>query len=977
MSETPEVWSFGMGSYGRLGHGDTTNQLSPTPLRALRGKPIAGVAAGTDHCLVWTSNNEVFAFGRGSNGVLGLNDVQNRLTPTAVPGFAKKEVAGCAAGGAHSVVWTADKEVYVTGQGKEGALGLGDAGSRMSFTLLRALSGKDIAGVACGDGHTVAWLADRGVYCFGQARYGQLGTGETANALSPVALPSFSQRRVVGAACGGSHTLLWTEEDVFACGYGKNGQLGLGDTNNQLTPTAIPALRGKPIAGAACGGSHSVVWTAEGEVFTFGHGGNGRLGHGDTNPRLVPTPLPPLQSGQKVVGAACGPNHTFVWTAEGSIFSFGWGSYGQLGHGDTSHRTSPTLVAALKGKNITGVACGGATVVWASTVPAKLKGLDQMAVHQLQTILQPPQKTDHPLTTAAMSSLKETVTHKELSQFVTISEGLAEMLPSTQEDGKESYLRLQLEKATQKRDAGLQRSDVVSVVEEERKIVDLRTQLLELAQEHPKRVASILTKAEDGLPLVLGLEEKVKAQQQESEAGLQRSEEDIERCKTAAAEESTKLTEAQLEVERLRRCLQDAELAVVRQQDQVVLADRRLAEAKAQHAAHRSVIQACENAQNVIQEAYEQRVDLKRQLTSILTAAQAQQTKEELEQAQYFGQAMLEFRERERYYLQRAEQAHRMIDPRLEKEMLSVSQVMGALVAGCRKALNMVPDSVIPTPADPPPRAGSIAEPQYSTPLRGFVVPAAADDEQSSGSMSPLPEAPRRSMLSVPKDRVGTRYQRLLSAAVPGAEGVVEGLGRYAAAEELPKCARLLAEFREKLEDFEVAGDVPEAALAKAAYWLYTTDSWVYERANSALMNDSGIALSDLGPYLRALLDGVPLLAPTLGFSGRLYKRLRLTEAQLAMYTEGRSFYWSCFVSLTTMVDGQEWLGRQLLVLTVPPGVPCAVNVTTLSASQEEELVLRCYQPLRVVRVVRGATDYTGVDDVVEVEAVPADAGSV
>lgn len=45
--------------------------------------------------------------------------------------------------------------------------------------------------------------------------------------------------------------------------------------------------------------------------------------------------------------------------------------------------------------------------------------------------------------------------------------------------------------------------------------------------------------------------------------------------------------------------------------------------------------------------------------------------------------------------------------------------------------------------------------------------------------------------------------------------------------------------------------------------------------------------------------------------------------------------------------------------------------------AKEEELVLRCYQPLRVVRVVRGATDYTGVDDVVEVEAVPADAGSV
>eukprot|EP00668_Euglena_longa_P014422 GGOE01018412.1.p1 GENE.GGOE01018412.1~~GGOE01018412.1.p1 ORF type:complete len:985 (+),score=336.01 GGOE01018412.1:29-2956(+) len=969
MSETPEVWSFGMGSYGRLGHGDTTNQFSPSPLRALRGKPVVGVAAGLDHCLVWTSSNELLAFGRGSNGVLGLNDVQNRLAPTPVPGFSNKEIAGCAAGAAHSVVWTADKDVYVTGQGKEGALGLGDTSSRMSFTLLRTLSGKNIAGAACGDGHTVVWLADRGVYCFGQARYGQLGTGETANALSPVALPSFSQRQVLGASCGGSHTLLWTAEDVFACGYGKNGQLGLGDTNNQLTPTAIPALRGKPIAGAACGANHSVVWTTEGEVFTFGHGGNGRLGHGDTNHRLAPTPLPPFQQGQKVVGAACGPNHTFVWTAEGSIFSFGWGSYGQLGHGDTNHRTSPTLVAALKGKNITGVACGGATVIWSSTVPAKLKGLDQMAVHQLQTILQPPQKAEHPLTVAAMSALKETVTHKELAQFVTISESLAEMLPSTQEDGKESYLRLQLEKATQKRDAGLQRSDVVSVVEEERKIVDLRTQLLELAQEHPKRVASILQKAEDGLPLVLGLEEKVKGQQLESETALQRSEDDIERCKAVSAEESTKLTEAQLEVERLRRCLQDAELAVVRQQDQVMQADRRLAEAKAQHAAHRSVIQACENAQNVIQEAYEQRVDLKRQLSSILTTSQVQQTREEQEQQQYFSQAVLEFMERERYYLQRAEQAHRMIDPRLEKEMHSVSQVMGALVAGSRKALKLIPDAVVPTPSDAPTRSLPTAEQQYSTPLRGFVVPA-AEDELSTGSMSPLAEAPRRSVLSVPKDKVGTRYQRLLNAVVPSVEGVIEGLTRYATAEELPKCARLMSEFREKLEDFEAAGDSPETSMAKATYWLYTTDSWVYERVNSALMNDSGIALSDLGPCIRVLLDGIPLLSPTLGSSGRLYKRLRLTEAQLAMYTEGRTFFWSNFVSLTTMVDGQEWLGRQLLVLLVPPDVPCVLNVTAISASHEEELVLHCYQLLRVVRVVRGATEYAAVDDVVEVEVV-------
>jgi len=90
-----------------------------------------------------------------------------------------------------------------------------------------------------------------------------------------------------------------------------------------------------------------------------------------------------------VSGAGCGPNHTFVWTSEGEVagrrhnhhclrrvslrliklalglifmshypwlrqrpgaYSFGWGSYGQLGHGDTGHRLSPTVITALRGK---------------------------------------------------------------------------------------------------------------------------------------------------------------------------------------------------------------------------------------------------------------------------------------------------------------------------------------------------------------------------------------------------------------------------------------------------------------------------------------------------------------------------------------------------------------------------------------------------------------------------------------------------
>ncbi len=32
----------------------------------------------------------------------------------------------------------------------------------------------------------------------------------------------------------------------------------------------------------------------------------------------------------KIAGGACGANHSFVWTTEGDVYSFGWGSYAQI-----------------------------------------------------------------------------------------------------------------------------------------------------------------------------------------------------------------------------------------------------------------------------------------------------------------------------------------------------------------------------------------------------------------------------------------------------------------------------------------------------------------------------------------------------------------------------------------------------------------------------------------------------------------------
>eukprot|EP01043_Picozoa_sp_COSAG02_P104430 COSAG02_NODE_40427_length_405_cov_2.944444_1_plen_83_part_10 len=81
----------------------------------------------------------------------------------------------------------------------------------------------------------------------------------------------------------------------------------------------------------AAGGDHSLVLTTAGAVFSFGYGNYGRLGHGDTANQLSPVQIQSLGTDNAMVAA--GGYHSLVLTTAGAVFSFGRSYYGQLGHG--------------------------------------------------------------------------------------------------------------------------------------------------------------------------------------------------------------------------------------------------------------------------------------------------------------------------------------------------------------------------------------------------------------------------------------------------------------------------------------------------------------------------------------------------------------------------------------------------------------------------------------------------------------------
>lgn len=96
-------------------------------------------------------------------------------------------------------------------------------------------------------------------------------------------------------------------------------------------------------------------------LYAFGLNADGQCGAQkpeDSNCVLVPKPVH-FPSKISVLVVSAGSRHTLAISENGDMYSWGWGHLGQLGHGDTISVHSPKLVQALAGKGIISIAAGG------------------------------------------------------------------------------------------------------------------------------------------------------------------------------------------------------------------------------------------------------------------------------------------------------------------------------------------------------------------------------------------------------------------------------------------------------------------------------------------------------------------------------------------------------------------------------------------------------------------------------------------
>ncbi|GMH35195.1 hypothetical protein BSKO_03063 [Bryopsis sp. KO-2023] len=178
---------------------------------------------------------------------------------------------------------------------------------------------------------------------------------------APQLVPSAQKLDIVQVACGPQHFAAVTRSGhLYTWGTGDSGRLGLGTLQHVATPTAVYGLNDMAcVKYASCGDCSTAAILGDGSLSTWGGGLSGQLGHDNMITQYLPRRVERGLYGVKIVEVSCGPYHTAASSEDGQLYTWGDGLCGKLGHGDWQSSLVPRPVQSLvmEGR-VSAVSCG-------------------------------------------------------------------------------------------------------------------------------------------------------------------------------------------------------------------------------------------------------------------------------------------------------------------------------------------------------------------------------------------------------------------------------------------------------------------------------------------------------------------------------------------------------------------------------------------------------------------------------------------
>ncbi len=191
------------------------------------------MVCGGYHTLALSSDNELFAWGSGLYGECGFGAFIHSNVPRQV------------------VFDPVRNASFEAGESSEGAGR--SVGSEQGDT-------PQIKDIAAGGHHSMVLTEEGAVYTFGYSAHGQLGLHNTVNQCRPQLVRDFTGVPIKQIAAGWHHSLALSQRgDMYACGHGASGQLGLGGTDIVPYFVCVSAMGPKNVRQIFAGGDHSWV----------------------------------------------------------------------------------------------------------------------------------------------------------------------------------------------------------------------------------------------------------------------------------------------------------------------------------------------------------------------------------------------------------------------------------------------------------------------------------------------------------------------------------------------------------------------------------------------------------------------------------------------------------------------------------------------------------------------------------------------
>ena len=292
----------------------------------------------------------LWVWGKNDTGSLGQNDNAARSSPVQVPGnWVSAQIFRHVgeSDNKHTGVVKNDGTLWMWGNNDDGELGQNNSHPVNYSSPVQVGSGTDWSTGSNIRRGTGAVKTDGTLWSWGYGNWGMLGQNESnIKRSSPVQIPGTTWSQIVGGHLNVFG--LKTDGELWAWGNNHNGKLGLNQNENdsgasRSSPAQIPGTTWASVAATPSGGRATKT---DGTLWTWGYNGYGQLGDNSTTSRSSPTQIPGTTWGTTQLTLPNGNETQAAIKTDGTLWMWGYNNYGQLGQNNKTSYSSPRQVGS-------------------------------------------------------------------------------------------------------------------------------------------------------------------------------------------------------------------------------------------------------------------------------------------------------------------------------------------------------------------------------------------------------------------------------------------------------------------------------------------------------------------------------------------------------------------------------------------------------------------------------------------------------